>query len=438
MKISISLANIAAKQNENGENLVQQMTVNFTWLPKIMWMILLSRSKKHFKEKLSTCNTRDVYRIINSLLNKNVHHLPFYESACNLSNKFANYFLTKIVKIREDLDAELVIPNSQFTDSANTFTVPPLSTLRPTTEDEVLRLISKSPSKSSRLDPIPTWFLKENISQLLPVLTHIINSSLSSGIFPSGAHSAIIKPLLKKKTLDKNVLKNYRPVSNITVLGKLIEKIACARLTEHMDHYNLADSHQSAYRAAHSTESALIKVKNDIMLSIDCKKAMLLVLLDLSAAFDTIDHKILVSRLSKRIGVSGTALDWFQSYLEGWTSRVEIAGNLSKPITANFGLPQGSVVGPIGYSIYTLPVGDIARDHGVNYHVYADDTQLYVSFDPSDPLELENGLTVLQNCIKDIRIWMSVNKLKLNESKLNSLLLLLLTMKNAFLKSLWQ
>ena len=165
-------------------------------------------------------------------------------------------------------------------------------------------------------------------------------------------------------------------MSNITFLGKLIEKIACARLTEHMDHYNLADSHQSAYRAAHSTESALIKVKNDIMLSIDGKKAVLLVLLDLSAAFDTIDHKILVSRLSKRIGVSGTALDWFQSYLEGWTSRVEIAGNLSKPITANFGLPQGSVVGPIGYSIYTLPVGDIARHHGVNYHVYADDTQL--------------------------------------------------------------
>ena len=86
---------------------------------------------------------------------------------------------------------------------------------------------------------------------------------------------------------------------------------------------------------------------------------MLLVLLDHSAAFDTIDHKILVSRLSKRIGVSGTALDWFQSYLEGWTSRVEIAGNLSEPITANFGLPQGCVVGPIGYRIYTLPVGEL-------------------------------------------------------------------------------
>ena len=86
--------------------------------------LTIKAKETYFKEKLSTCNTRDVYRIINSLLNKNVHHLPFYESACDLSNKFANYFLTKIVKIREDLDAELVIPNSQFTDSANTFTVP--------------------------------------------------------------------------------------------------------------------------------------------------------------------------------------------------------------------------------------------------------------------------------------------------------------------------
>ena len=91
-----------------------------------------------------------------------------------------------------------------------------------------------------------------------------------------------------------------------------------------MEHHNLADSHQSAYTGAHSTESALIKVKNDIMLSIDGKKAVLLVPMDLSAAFDTIDYKILVSRLSKRIGVSGTTLDWFQSYLEGCASRVEI------------------------------------------------------------------------------------------------------------------
>ena len=135
------------------------------------------------------------------------------------------------------------------------------------TQDEVLKTISLSPNKSSRLDPLPTWLLKENISSLLPVITYIVtcNSSssvLSTGIFPSGSHSTIIKPLLKKASLDKNELKNYRPVSNITFIGKL-EKIACARLTKHtcMAKHNLADMNQSAYRACHSTESARNKVK---------------------------------------------------------------------------------------------------------------------------------------------------------------------------------
>ena len=140
------------------------------------------------------------------------------------------------------------------------------------------------------------------------MITCIVNSSLSTGIFPSGAHSAIIKPLLKKASLDKNELKNYRPVSNITFIGKLVEKIACARLTEHMAKHNLADMNQSAYRACHSTESALIKVKNDLMMSINSRQVVLLLLLDLSAAFDTIDHEILLSRLSTRIGVSGSDL----------------------------------------------------------------------------------------------------------------------------------
>ena len=177
--------------------------------------LTITAKEAFFKDKLSSCNSKDVYQIINSLLNKNVHHLPFYDSACTLSNKFATYFKTKIVNIRSELDAERISTNARFLDSSNT-TVPQLSVLRPTTEDEVLKVISKSPNKSSKLDPIPTWFLKNNISQLLPVLTQIVNSSLSTGVFPIGAHSAIIKPLLKKPSLDKNVLKNYRPVSNIT------------------------------------------------------------------------------------------------------------------------------------------------------------------------------------------------------------------------------
>ena len=135
------------------------------------------------------------------------------------------------------------------------------------------------------------------------------------------------------------------------------------------------DPHQSAYRTHHSTETALIKVKNDIMTDLDLNRVTFSVLLDLSAAFDTIDREILISRLSSRIGVRDVALDWFNSYLADWSTRVELWGKKSHPTQVCVGLPQGSVLGPLGYS----------RHHDVSHHCYADDTQLYISFDPKSP-----------------------------------------------------
>ena len=125
----------------------------------------------------------------------------------------------------------------------------------------------------------------------------------------------------------------------------------------------------------------------------------------------------ILSRLSSRIGIRGVALDWFHSYLKGWTSQVDIVGELSTPSIADYGLPQGSVFGPLGYTVYTLPVGDIARHHQISYHIYADDTQLYISFNPNVPGEMNRAISKLEKCISDIKTWMTVNKLKLNDDK---------------------
>ena len=156
----------------------------------------------------------------------------------------------------------------------------------------------------------------ECIDQLVPTITKIINSSLSAGIVPSCLKHATIRPHLKKPHLDADNFKSYRPVSNLPFLSKLLEKIVSKRLLEHMDNAGLHEVMQSAYKQFHSTETALVRVHNDILQSLDNKHGVILVLLDLSAAFDTIDHATLIKQLQHRLGIGGTVLDWFMSYLK--------------------------------------------------------------------------------------------------------------------------
>ena len=147
---------------------------------------------------------------------------------------------------------------------------------------------------------------------------------------------------------------------------------------------------------------------------------MCLILLDLSAAFDTVDHTIFLTFLHEHIGVGGHALELFRSYLSGRTQCVSIEGVLSELSELAFGVPQGSVLGPIEFCIYTLPLGAILRHYNIQYHIYADDTQLYCSFDINT---LDNVLCTISNCISDIRSWMIKNKLKINDDKTEFLLI---------------
>ena len=164
-------------------------------------------------------------------------------------------------------------------------------------------------------------------------------------------------PIIKKPSLNPEVLKNYRPVSNITFVSKIIEKYALKSLNNYMSNNNLCDPLQSAYKSLHTTETALLKVKGDIMQHLSNRQGVFLVLVDLSAAFDTVNHKILLKRLATDLGVGGTVLKWFESYLTGRTTRVCIDGTFSKSHPLNYGVPQGSLVGPTCFSIYTSRIG---------------------------------------------------------------------------------
>ena len=206
-------------------------------------------------------------------------------------------------------------------------------------------------------------------------------------------------------------------MSNVSFISKLIEKVVTQQITKHISDCNLGEVYQSAYKAFTSTETALLRVKNDVLNAVDRREVVLLVLLDLSAAFDTIDHDILLHRLHDRLGMSGNALHWVRTYLKCRSCSVYIDGCSSDSSSLVFGVPQGSVIGPMMFVTYTLPVGDIIRKHNICFHVYADDTQLYVSFSPSIPGAAQAALKRLEDCISELQNWMNSNKLKLNSDK---------------------
>ena len=229
---------------------------------------------------------------------------------------------------------------------------------------------------------------------------------------PKSLKTVLIRPLLKKTGLDSDILKKFRPVSNLTFISKVIEKVESGRLDEHLIKNSMFDPLQSAYRDKHSTETALIKVQNDILSALDAGSSAMLLMLDLSAAFDTLDHDILLSRLCNVYGITADALDWFRSYLTGRIQRVVIENAVSGDQELGF----GSVLGPRIYCMYTKPVSDIIQRHGLSHHTYADDTQLYITMDHSNN-NWRDGLARIQLCVSEIREWMKQNMLKLHDDK---------------------
>ena len=273
----------------------------------------------------------------------------------------------------------------------------------PTTNAEITAICGTT-DKTCVLDPLPANQLRDDISSIVSVITMTTNISLDETVMPRPLKHAIVRQSLKKPSLNKDILSNYRPVSNLTQLSKVIEKVVALRIITHVSDQQMVGCFQSAYRKKHSTETAQLYVTSAIKTTIDNKQGTTLVLVDFSAAFDTINNDILIRRLRLRYGFVGKALDWIISYLQEWTQRIVIGGQLSSTTTLTAGVPQGSVLGPLLFSLYVQPIGDIIRAHGLFFHHYADDLQIYSHFD-LNPSALAAVVQQMEDCLEKNNGW---------------------------------
>ncbi len=230
---------------------------------------------------------------------------------------------------------------------------------------------------------------------------------------PDCLKHASVTPLLKKQNIDVSDLGNFRPISNLPFISKILERVVFTQLHSFLKFNSLYETFQSGFRKLHSTESALLKVTNDIMLATDNGSAVALVLLDLSSAFDMVDHTILISRLENLVGIRDTVLKWFQSFLNNRKFSIHIGKHTSSAAHLSCGVPQGSILSPTLFSLYLLPLGSIFLKYGVSFHLYADDTQLYLPFKHNDSISID----VLLACLKEAKLWLTQNLLALNENK---------------------
>jgi hypothetical protein len=236
--------------------------------------------------------------------------LPPHTDLGQHANDFGEFFHRKIELFRTEIDDIPVQPPSVEYEQPKV----ELTSFRQLKEEEMRDIIMNSLNATCKLDPIPTWLVKLCVDELKTVNTKIINMPLHDGYVPEAWKVALLVPILKKLGLEA-LFENFRPVNNLSFVSKIAEKAVVGQMLNHCEDNAPLPTNQSAYRPFHSTETALVKVQSDILMSMDQREVTLLVLLDLSAAFDTVDHKIMLELLKSNFGVSGDALGWLKSFL---------------------------------------------------------------------------------------------------------------------------
>jgi hypothetical protein len=365
---------------------------------------LAAKNKEKFYSSLiseSSNKTKTVFNIFSTLSTDARVLLP--TGLKNTAESMAVFFSDKVAQIVEHFPE---VDPLRFADSFDDFQLKSF--------DEVTPMdVNNINIKCSSNDPAPTRFIRKILPALLTPITDLINLSFHTAEFPSALKQATVIPIIKDKKGNSNDLKNYRPVSLLGFISKIMERIVANQLNRYITCNSLGNHRQSAYKSFHSVETSLLALQSELLEVLDKGRSAFLILLDLSAAFDTVDHELLLRALNTHYHITGNALSWFRSYLHSRSYTVRINDAHSTVHSLPTGVPQGSVLGPILFNTFSSGLAGIFEEFQVSAYCYADDVQFYVSFKDDE----EDARSLVDQLFKRLSDWMNNNHLKLNADK---------------------
>jgi hypothetical protein len=328
---------------------------------------------QHYNNLFNACgNAKDMWTAIKSLGVGNQDNTQ--NLTVPVSDLIMHYTSVSTVKFPEKVQSALSRYPIEFNDHYDKKFY--FKYVRP---DEIINTLLDIKSSAVGVDNLSLQFIKLCLPVILPVLEHLFNYSLQNSCFPEVWKKANIKPIPKIK--NPSTCKDYRPVSILCVLAKAIEKIVYHQTVEFIEFHNILPKYQSGFRKGYSTTTALIKVIDDIRKSADKRMVNILLLLDMSKAFDCVHHTLLIKKL-RHINFSSSVVNWFKSYLHDRCTRVFVNNDVKSDWSAlETGVPQGSVLGPLLFALYLFDMPQVLKY--CRYHQYADDLQLYLEFDPT-------------------------------------------------------
>lgn len=378
--------------------------------------ILRASEKLYYQNKFldTKDDIRNTWKVIKSLIgNKNTYdkitELNINGTLINDESDIANKMNEYFVNIGPDLAKKIPKADGHYRDYLQTEKRPSKSLFfRPTDCNEIINIVNNlKTNKSPGFDGITAKTLKPVINLIAPPLSEIFNMSMETGVFPQSMKIAKVTPIFKAG--DKTLPNNYRPISVLPIFSKILEKIVHERVMAFLNQNKLLNSNQYGFRNNHSTYMAIINLVDKISNEIDKGNSTIGIFLDLSKAFDTIDHNILIDKLNY-FGIAGVANTWFKSYLENRSQFVQINHTKSKELRVRCGVPQGSILGPLLFIMYINDITHVSKM--ADLILFADDSNLFVSDKHVDKL-----VTLANNELAQLSKWFKLNKLSLNVKK---------------------